>query len=93
MLALAANDNHVPAFCVVPTSTIDPSLKYGSQIPIEERPQDEVLDIQFKGRTAHPAHASARTPAFDITPNTLISAFVTENGIFRPPFDEQMASV
>ena len=93
MLALAANDNHVPAFCVVPTSRIDPSLKYGSQIPIEERPQDEVLDIQFKGRMAHPAHAAARNPAFDITPNTLISAFVTENGIFRPPFDEQMASV
>ncbi len=93
MLSLAAFDNRVPAYAVVPTSTIDLSLAYGGQIPIEERNPDEVLGIQFHGEPVAPREAEARNPAFDVTPNRLISAIVTENGIVRPPFDVNLAKV
>lgn len=87
MLALAAHDNGVPAYCVVPTSTIDLSLADGSLIPIEERDPDEVLGIQFHGEQVTPHGAKARNPAFDVTPNRLITAIVTENGIIQSPFN------
>jgi methylthioribose-1-phosphate isomerase len=93
MLALAAHDNEVPAYAVVPTSTIDLSLATGDLIPIEERDPDEVLGIQFHGERVAPANAKARNPAFDITPNRLISAIVTENGVVRPPYDISLSSV
>jgi len=87
MLSLAAHDNRVPVYCVAPTSTIDLSLPDGSQIPIEERDPDEVLGLQFHGEPVAPAGAKARNPAFDVTPNRLVTAIVTEHGIVRPPFD------
>ncbi len=87
MLALAAHDNGVPAYSVVPTSTIDMSLAHGGLIPIEERNPAEVLDIQFQGEPVAPKNAKARNPAFDVTPNRLITGIVTENGVAYPPFD------
>jgi len=93
MLALAAHDNHVPAYSVVPTSTIDLSLKDGTQIPIEERDADEVLDIEFHGERIAPKNAKARNPAFDVTPNRLITAIVTENGVVHPPFQKNLRKV
>ena len=87
MLALAAHDNDIPAYSVAPTSTIDLSLPDGSLIPIEERDPDEVLGLQFHGELVAPHGARARNPAFDVTPNRLITAIVTENGIVYPPFD------
>jgi methylthioribose-1-phosphate isomerase len=86
MLALAAHDNNVPAYAVVPTSTIDLAVTDGSRIPIEERSAREVLDIEFNGEPVAPDDAGARNPAFDVTPHRLITAIVTENGIVRPPF-------
>ena len=90
MLALAAYDNQVPAFTVVPTSTIDLSLKSGDQIPIEERNAGEVLDLQISGERVVPQGAAARNPAFDVTPHRLLTGIVTENGIVYPPFDENL---
>jgi len=90
MLSLAAHDNGVPVYAVVPTSTIDLTLRDGSLIPIEEREPDEVLDIQYHGERAAPRGAKARNPAFDITPNRLLSAIVTENGIVYPPFESNL---
>jgi methylthioribose-1-phosphate isomerase len=87
MLSLSAYDNQVPTYAVVPTSTIDLSLKDGSLIPIEERDPSEVLDIQLRGERAVPQGANARNPAFDVTPQRLITAIVTENGIVYPPFE------
>ncbi|RJP50552.1 MAG: S-methyl-5-thioribose-1-phosphate isomerase [Anaerolineaceae bacterium] len=86
MLSLAAHDNDVPAYAVVPTSTIDLSLATGDLIPIEERDADEVLGLEFHGERVAPVNAKARNPAFDVTPNRLISAIVTDNGIVRPPY-------
>ena len=87
MLALAAHDNDVPFYPVVPTSTIDLSLAHGDLIPIEERDPNEVLGLQFKGEQVAPLEASARNIAFDVTPNRLVTAIVTENGVVYPPFD------
>jgi methylthioribose-1-phosphate isomerase len=87
MLALAAFDNGVPFYPVVPTSTIDLSLASGDLIPIEERNPNEVLDIQFQGEPVTPKNAKARNPAFDVTPNRLVTGIVTENGIAYPPFE------
>ena len=86
MLALAANANHVPVYCVVPVSTIDLALANGDIIPIEERDQNEVLDIQIHGQNVTPDGARARNPSFDVTPNHLITGIVTEKGIIYPPF-------
>ncbi len=93
MLALAAHDNGIPAYSVVPTSTIDLSLAHGGLIPIEERDAEEVLELRFKGERIAPPGAKARNPAFDVTPNRLITAIVTENGVVYPPFDENLKKV
>jgi methylthioribose-1-phosphate isomerase len=87
MLALAAHDNGVPVYPVVPTSTVDLSLEHGGLIPIEERDPQEVLGIQLNGERVAPVEAEARNIAFDVTPNRLITAIVTENGLVYPPFD------
>jgi methylthioribose-1-phosphate isomerase len=90
MLALAARDNQVPFFAVVPTSTVDLTLQEGKQIPIEERDPGEVLGIQFLGERASPAGAKARNPAFDVTPHSLLTGIVTENGVVYPPFKSNL---
>jgi methylthioribose-1-phosphate isomerase len=87
MLALAAFDNGVPFYPVVPTSTIDLSLAHGGLIPIEERDPGEVLGLQFEGERVAPEGATARNIAFDVTPARLVTALVTENGIVYPPFE------
>jgi methylthioribose-1-phosphate isomerase len=86
MLALAAYDNGIPAYSVFPVSTIDFDLPRGELIPIEERDQDEVLALAYLGKPVAPEGASARNFAFDVTPNRLISAWVTEKGVIYPPF-------
>jgi methylthioribose-1-phosphate isomerase len=87
MLALAAFDNGVPFYPVVPTSTIDLSLAHGDLIPIEERNPQEVLGLEFMGERVAPQNAKARNIAFDVTPNRLVTGIVTENGVVYPPFD------
>ena len=87
MLSLAAHDNGIPTYAVVPTSTVDLSLEHGGLIPIEERDPEEVLGIQFQGERVAPIEAEARNIAFDVTPNRLITGIVTENGVVYPPFD------
>jgi methylthioribose-1-phosphate isomerase len=91
MLALAAFDNEVPFYPVVPTSTIDLSLASGDEIPIEERHQNEVLSLTFQGQPAFPENSSARNPAFDVTPHRYVTGIVTENGVAYPPFEINLA--
>jgi len=93
MLALAAHENDVPVYTVVPTSTVDLSIAHGGLIPIEERPEEEVLNLQVEGKLVFPKGAKARNPAFDVTPSRLLTAIVTEKGIVYPPFDKNLAQV
>jgi methylthioribose-1-phosphate isomerase len=91
MLALATADNDVPAYAVVPTSTVDLSIASGDQIPIEERGSEEVLDLTFRGLPISPDGAAARNPAFDITPNRLVTGIVTEHGVVYPPYTKNLS--
>lgn len=90
MLALAAYDNAVPAYSVFPISTVDFHLERGELIPIEEREQAEVLDITLMGNPVTPQAASACNFAFDITPHRLISGWVTEYGVVKAPFRQNL---
>jgi len=86
MLALAAYDNGIPAYAAFPMSTVDFELERGDLIPIEERDEAEVLQLQLLGKRVTPESASARNFAFDVTPARLISAWITEVGVIFPPF-------
>ena len=92
-LALAASDNGVPVYAVVPFSTVDLSLEHGGLIPIEERDPQEVLDIQVSGKAVTPASATARNPAFDVTPHRLLTAIITEYGVVQPPYKDNLAGL
>jgi len=90
MLALAAYDNGIPAYSVFPISTVDFELERGDLIPIEERDPQEVLALDLMGRRVTPEKATARNFAFDVTPNRLLSGWVTDRGVIQPPFKENL---
>lgn len=90
-LALAAKDNGVPFYVACPTSTIDMATPDGDAIEIEERDEAEVLLVN--GAPIAPLGARAYNPAFDVTPNRLISGLITEKGIIRPPFDVNLRAL
>ena len=86
--ALAAHDNQVPFYVALPYSTIDWTVSSGRDIPIEERAADEVLQVHGQltdGSVASVAIAApgspAANPAFDVTPQRLITGFITERGV------------
>lgn len=87
--ALAASDNGIPFYVTLPTSTIDFEIEDGlSQIPIEERSGAEVTmvsGITEGGKVEQvritPEGSAAANPAFDVTPNRLVTGLITEKGI------------
>ncbi len=87
-LAVLAYYHHIPFYVAAPVSTFDLEMKEGKEIPIEERQKAEVLELA--GKKLAPAGAQARNPAFDITPASLITAFITERGLIFPPFSENI---
>jgi len=78
-LALAADLYDVPFYVVAPTTSVDPSIATGTEIPIEERSGAELL--AWLTPTLVPAGSVARNPAFDVTPARLVTALVTEHGV------------
>jgi methylthioribose-1-phosphate isomerase len=90
MLSLAAYDSGIPAYCAFPISTVDFDLERGDLIPIEERNDEEVLQLTLMGKRVTPGNASARNFAFDVTPARLISAWITEKGVIYPPFNHNL---
>lgn len=87
-LAVLAKHHGVPFYVVAPSSSFDLSLASGARIPIEQRSADEVK--QVFGRKITPEGAKAYNPAFDVTPHGLITAIVTEKGIFRKPYTKTL---
>jgi methylthioribose-1-phosphate isomerase len=83
-LAVLAQAHRLPFYVAAPFSTIDPALPDGTVIPIEERDAREVQELA--GHRIVPAGSPARNPAFDVTPAGLITAIITERGVFRPPY-------
>ena len=90
-LAVLARENGIPFYVAAPVSTIDFETPDGDAIPIEERSSDEVL--RWHGTRLAPEAASARHPAFDVTPARLVTAIVSDRGIVRPPYLESLAAL
>ncbi len=91
-LAVLAKWHKVPFYVVAPLSTFDKSIKTGKQIPIEQRCSTEVTHNLFKVPVA-PRGVKVLNPAFDVTPHELITAFVTEKGILRPPYGKKISKI
>ncbi len=92
-LAVVAQANGVPFYSCVPTSTIDLLLLTGDDVPIEERPAEEVTGITYQGRPIAPEGVHVANPAFDVTPHRYVTGIVTENGIAYPPFEVSLRRV
>jgi len=92
-LAVVAQVNGIPFYPCVPTSTIDLSLPTGDDIPIEERPAEEVTGLTYQGRPVVPQGVRVANPAFDVTPHRYATGIVTENGIAHPPFEVSLRRV
>jgi len=84
-LAILAKHYGIPFYVFAPRSSIDMTIKEGGDIVIEERDPREVTDMWYSERVA-PSGVKVYNPAFDITDNKLITAFITEFGIIRPPY-------
>ena len=91
MVAVLAKENNIPFYVAAPVSTLDLSLASGDEIPIEERSAEEVVNIN-KIRVA-PEGIEVAHPAFDITPNKLVTAIITEEGIAYPPFIDSLKTM
>ena len=87
-VALAAKYHGIPFYIAAPVSTFDFSIADGSGIPIEERSAQEVKTLQ--GVVTAPPEALAYNPAFDVTPAALISGIITEYGVIKPPYRENI---
>ena len=90
-LALIAKAHGVPFYVAAPLSTIDMSLATGSQIPIEERHDTEISTIGAEVICAD--GTKFYNPAFDVTPNELVTAIITERGIARAPYEQSLAAL
>jgi methylthioribose-1-phosphate isomerase len=91
-LAVLAHRHKVPFFVVAPSNSFDLKLKKGETIPIEERNEDEVRKVLNKVYIA-PKGIKVWNPAFDITPHRYIKAIITEKGIIKPPFRENIRKI
>jgi len=90
-LAVLAMYHKIPFYVAAPISTIDSSIESGTEIPIEERNPDEVTHCG--GKRIAPEGIKVYNPAFDVTPNRLIDAIITDKGIIRKPFKEGIKKI
>jgi len=90
-LSIIAKYFKIPFYVVAPTSTFDLTKPDGKAIPIEIRSSAEVTTIQNLRIT--PKEVMVFNPAFDVTPNSLITGFITDKGIIYPPFQKSIKKV
>jgi methylthioribose-1-phosphate isomerase len=88
-VAVLAHHHGIPFYVALPSSTFDTGAANGQEIPIEERDPEEIGS--HGGRKVVPSGAGIWNPAFDITPAHLVTAFITDRGILRPPFEPAIA--
>ena len=85
-LAILAKAHQVPFYVAAPLSTIDMKRDTGTQIPIEEREEKEIT--YGMGRQTAPSGIQVYNPAFDVTPNHLVTAIITEKGVAKGNYSE-----
>ncbi|GFN22931.1 S-methyl-5-thioribose-1-phosphate isomerase [Thermanaeromonas sp. C210] len=90
-VAILAREHGLPFYVAAPSSTFDLSLSHGGEIPIEERDPEEVRC--WGGRRTAPEGIHVFNPAFDVTPHTYVTAIITEKGVIRPPYTENIPRV
>ncbi len=88
MVAVLAWKHDIPFYVAAPITTLDLSLTSGDEIPIEQRDRKEVTHIG--AQQLAPDGVEVSNPAFDVTPNDLITAIITDRGVARAPYTESL---
>jgi len=91
-LAVLSRYHKIPFYISAPVSTFDLRIKTGREIHIEQRKPEEVTDLFFKQCIA-PKGIKVFNPAFDVTPHYLITAMITDKGIIKAPYGENIKNV
>lgn len=91
MVAVLAKQHNIPFYVAAPVSTLDLTLSTGEEIPIEERDTREVTHM--RDHQLAPDGVAAQNPAFDVTPNELIAAIITDKGVARAPYTESLRAL
>ena len=91
MVAVLAKQHHIPFYVAAPLSTVDLSTATGEDIPIEQRDAKEVTHVRDHQLT--PDGIEVHNFAFDVTPNELIAAIITDRGVARPPYTESLRTL
>ena len=90
-VAVLAHVHKIPFYIAAPSTTFDLKAKTGKDIPIEERPRDEVAVMN--GKQLAPKGMKIFNPAFDVTPAKYISGIITEAGVLRAPFQHSIKKI
>jgi len=88
MVAVLAKRHNIPFYVAAPLSTVDLNTPTGDEIPIEERDRIEVTHV--KNHQLAPEGVGITNYAFDVTPNDLVTAIITEKGVARAPYTESL---
>ena len=80
-LAVLAHFHKIPFYVAAPSSSFDPAVSDGERIKIEERSPEEVTN--WFGKKTAPSGTKVYSPAFDVTPADLVTAYITGKGIER----------
>jgi methylthioribose-1-phosphate isomerase len=91
MVAVLAKQHDIPFYVAAPISTIDLAIASGEQIPIEERDAKEVTHV--RDHQLAPDGVEVNNFAFDVTPNELIAAIITDRGVARAPYTEALKNL
>ncbi len=90
-LSVLCKEHRIPFYIAAPGSSFDLTAKSGEDIPIEERSADEIT--RFQTCRSAPENVPVYAPAFDVSPADNIAAFITEKGIIRKPYRENISKV
>jgi methylthioribose-1-phosphate isomerase len=88
MVAVLAKQHNIPFYVAAPLSTVDLATATGDDIPIEQRDAREVTHLSDQQLT--PDGVAVHNFAFDVTPNELITAIITDRGVARAPYTESL---
>ena len=91
MVAVLAHQHKIPFYVAAPISTIDLASASGEEIPIEERDSKEVTHV--RDHRLAPEGVDVHNFAFDVTPNELIAAIITDRGVARSPYTESLQTL
>lgn len=90
-LAVLAKEHDIPFYIALPLSSFDMDTATGKEIEIEERSEEEITHMGQSQIT--PKKTEVYNPAFDVTPHDYITGFITEKGVIKPDFKENIAAL